>query len=297
MARTIATTASPSGRNRGVLMLAAVFGVLSAALVFAFLNSRDSGGDSLSGLDSAGGAESVVVVTRDVQVGEKITADMLTTRPLPAAALLAGRVGNADDVVGKVATSPLYAGEQVTTPKVTTYVGQNSLAWKVPEGMRAVSLMVPHEAWVAAGLVQPGDRVDILGITTLTTVDPLTGNERPDTVTGIIAQNVEVLAISQTLVKVIPNADAKTAGGTSGAATGGAAASGGNPLEAADTYEKSISITLALTPELAAKVALIDAMKDEQGQYRILPRQKGDSETIAGGTTWSLEDIFAPKKK
>ncbi len=297
MARTIASTASPSGRNRGVLMLAGVFGILSAALVFAFLNSRDSGGGSLSGLDSAGGAESVVVVTRDVQAGEKITADMLTTRPLPAAALLAGRVGNADDVLGKVATSPLYAGEQVTSPKVTTYVGQNSLAWKVPQGMRAVSLMVPHEAWVAAGLIQPGDRVDILGITTLTTVDPLTGNERPDTVTGIIAQNVEVLAISQTLVKVIPNTDAKNAGGSTGSTTGGAAATSGNPLKDADTYEKSISITLALTPELAAKVALIDAMKDEQGQYRILPRQKGDSEELTGGTTWSLEDIFAPKKK
>ncbi|MBI5949805.1 MAG: Flp pilus assembly protein CpaB [Chloroflexi bacterium] len=291
MARSIATTASPSGRNRGVLMLAAVFGILSAALVFAFLNSGDGSGGDLSGLDSAGGAESVVVVTRDIQAGEKITADMLTTRPLPAAALLVGRVGNADDVVGKVATSPLYAGEQVTTPKVTTYVGQNSLAWKVPEGMRAISLQVPHEAWVAAGLIQPGDRVDILGITTLTTVDPLTGVERPDTITGIIAQDVEVLAISQTLVKVIPNADVKTAGAA------GVAATTAKPGEDAATYEKAISITLALTPELAAKVALIDAMKDEQGQYRILPRQKGDSQKLAGGTTWSLEDIFAPKKK
>ena len=291
MARSIATTASPSGRNRGVLMLAALFGILSGGLVLAFLNSSDSGGGNVGGLDSAGGAESVVVVTRDVQAGEKITADMLTTRPLPAAALLAGHVGNTDDVVGKVATSPLYTGEQVTTPKVTTYEGQNSLAWKVPEGKRALSLMVPHEAWVAAGLVQPGDRVDILGITTLTAVDPLTGVERPDTITGIIAQDVEVLAVSQTLVKVIPNTDVKTAGAS------GAVAPTGKPGEDAATYEKAISITLALTPELAAKVALIDAMKDEQGQYRILPRQKGDSTQLSGGTTWSLEDIFAPKKK
>ena len=296
MARSMATTVSPTGRNRGVLMLAAVFGILSAALVFAFLNSRDSGGGSLSGLDSAGGAESVVVVTRDVQAGEKITADMLTTRPLPAAALLTGRVANAEDVVGKVATSPLYAGEQVTTPKVTTYVGQNSLAWKVPEGMRAISLQIPHEAWAAAGLVQPGDRVDVLGITTLMTVDPLTGTERPDIVTGIIAQDVEVLAVSQRLVKVIPNADTKSATSTPGGAAGSAAATG-DPLKDADTYETAISITLALTPELAAKVALIDAMKDEQGQYRIMPRQKGDSGTITGETTWSLEDVFAPKKK
>ncbi len=44
MNRTIASaTSSSSSRNRGVLLLAAVFGILSAMLMFAFLNSR--GGD------------------------------------------------------------------------------------------------------------------------------------------------------------------------------------------------------------------------------------------------------------
>ena len=42
MNRTIAA-ASSSSRNRGVLLLAAVFGILSAMLMFAFLNSK--GGD------------------------------------------------------------------------------------------------------------------------------------------------------------------------------------------------------------------------------------------------------------
>jgi hypothetical protein len=63
------------------------------------------------------------------------------------------------------------------------------------------------------------------------------------------------------------------------------------------TYEKAISITLALPPDLAAKVALVDAMKDDVGQYRILPRQKGDARPLSGTVTWSYDDIFPSKKK
>ncbi|MCC6381992.1 MAG: Flp pilus assembly protein CpaB [Dehalococcoidia bacterium] len=311
MARSIATATSGSSRNRGVLLLAALFAVLSAALMFAFLNSR-GGGESAAdkALNAGQGAQDVLVVTRDVPAGERITSDMVTTRSVPVAALLNGHLTDQKDVLGKVTTAPLYAGEQVTAPKVTTYAGQTTLAFKVPDGMRALGLQVPHEAWIVGGLVQPGDRVDVIGITTLSKIDPLTGQERPDVVGGIIAENVEVLAVSQTLVKVIPNLDmkAKVAEGATAEATAGADASatpGSGPLATGSgaskdsdaTFEKAISITLALPPDLAAKVAIIDALKDDVGQYRIVPRQRGDGVPITGALTWSLEDVFGAKKK
>lgn len=300
MARQIAAATSGSSRNRGVLMLAAVFGILSALLVFAFLSSRGGNTPVDTGLP-AGATESVVVVTRNVNVGEKVTSDMLGLRSYPTGALLPGYVLSKDmaSVVGKVATAPLFEGEQVIQAKVSTYAGQNTLAWKIPDGMRAVSLQVPHEAWIAAGLPQPGDRVDVLGITTLTRRDPVTGQDRPDVVATYIAQDVEVLAIAQSLVATVPNIDTKNA------ATGGAAVPGGVPAivptgkpgEAAPTYEKSISITLALPPDLAAKVALLDAMKHEVAQYRILPRQKGDTTPLTGVQSWTYDDVFTAKKK
>ncbi|MGE5595753.1 MAG: Flp pilus assembly protein CpaB [Hyphomicrobiales bacterium] len=304
MARSIATTAASSTRNRGVLMLALLFGILSAALMFAFLSSKDGGDDALDeDLGTGAGAETVVVVTRDVAAGERITSDMLTTKTIPAGALLPGRVTDISDVTNKVATAPLFAGEQVIAAKVTTYEGQNTLAFKVPEGMRALSLQVPHEAWIAAGLPQPGDRVDVMGLTTLMKTDPLTGEEKPDVVAGIIAQNVEVLAVSQTLVKTVPNTDLQKAQATGTPGAEGTAAadtvSSAPVVESdkdAETFEKSISITLALPPELAAKVAIIDAMDDTAGQYRLLPRQKGDDTPITGTQTWSLDEVFAPVK-
>ena len=295
MARTIAATTAGSTRNRGVLMLAALFGVLSAMLMFAFLSGRGGGGSSVnSALNESAGADSVVVVTRNIQVGDKITSDMLTMKSLPSAAILPGHAAKSEDLVGKVATAPMFTGEQVVDAKVTTFEGQNTLSYKVPEGMRAVALQVPHEGWITGGLPQPGDRVDFLAVVALTRTDPLTGQEKPDVVSGIIAQNVEVLAMSQKLVKTVPKVDGAAPTGTAGPL---AVASDAKPLDDGATYEKAISVTLALPPDLAAKVSLVDAMKKDVGQWRLLVRQKGDSSDISGATQWTYEDLFGGTKK
>ncbi len=296
MNRSIAAASSSSNRNRGVLLLAAVFGVLSALLMFAFLNSKGGDDGVQEALDSGAGAETVVVLTKNVNVGDKITSDMLGTKTIPAAGIVDGYFKDSDmsTLVGKVATAPMYSGEQVLAAKVTTYEGQDTATWKVPEGMRGLSLQVPHEAWIAAGLPQPGDRVDVLGITTLMKVDPLTGEEKPDVIAGFVAQDVLVLAIAQSVVRTIPkiDADAKTSGDGSSTGTGIEQSQAVSPDQEATTYEKSMSVTLALPPDLAAKVALLDAMKDETGQYRLLVRQKGDTAPVQGKQIYSYEDVF-----
>ncbi len=297
MNRTIAAASSSSSRNRGVLLLAAVFGVLSALLMFAFLNSKGGDDGVEQVLNSGAGAETVVVLTKNVNVGDKITSDMLGTKTVPAAGLVDGYFTDKDaqSLVGKVATAPMYTGEQVLAAKVTTYEGQDTVTWKVPEGMRGLSLQVPHEAWIAAGLPQPGDRIDVLGITTLMKVDPLTGEEKPDVIAGYIAQDVLVLAVAQSVVRTVPkiDADATTADSADGATgTGIQQSQAVSPNQDNSTYEKSISVTLALPPDLAAKVALIDAMKDDVGQYRLLVRQKGDVQPVEGKQVFSYEDLF-----
>lgn len=293
MARTITAVATNNSRNRGILLLALIFAILSGALMFAFLQSRGGGSDGIEN-SAVGPSETVVVVARDVAVGEQITADMLTTRALPGSALLEGRVVEPDLVIGKVATAPMFAGEQLLLPKVTTFDGEDTLSYKVPAGMRALSLEIPHEAWQAGGLAQPGDRIDVLGITTFMTVDPLTGAEKPDLLAGFIAENVAVLAVSQNLVRVVPNLDSGAAAGEDGDTTNGAGSTGSSaPLGGSDSYAEAISITLALTPEQAAKVAIIDAMDDKDGQYRILVRQKGADDSVVGDRSWSYEDLFA----
>ncbi len=307
MARPIATVAAGSNRNRAVLMLAIVFGILSFALMFAFLNSRGGGESSIDkALNAGAGAQTVLVATQNIEVGSEITDGMFTSKTIPAAGLVTGFIVNKDDIVGKVATAPIFEGEQFLTGKVTTFEGQTTLSFKIPAGLRALSVMVPHEAWIAAGLPQPGDRVDILAITSFEKLDPLTGETRPDIFSGIIAQDVEVLAVSQTVVKFVPKITTKAStdpsAPPSASVTPGAADTSGEtkPLDTGATFEKAISITLALTPEQAAKVALVDAMQDDVGQYRVLPRRKGESGPafeIQGSVVWSLDELFPTKKK
>jgi Flp pilus assembly protein CpaB len=227
-------------------------------------------------------------------------------KTVPSAALLPGFYPDADmsTIVGKVATAPMYTGEQVIEAKVTTYEGQDTATWKVPEGLRGLSLQVPHEAWIASGLPQPGDRVDVLGLATLVTTDPLTGEQVPDVVAYYVAQDIEILAVSQTVVRTVPKIDDETGtvagdetAATDGTETDPAATTTSSESRAVapgdgSTFEKAISITLALPPDLAAKVALIDAMEDDVAQYRVLLRQKGDTGPITGQDVFSWEDIF-----
>lgn len=275
-----------------MLLLAAVFGILSAILIFAFLKSSGDSSTKVNDAINAGaGAESVVVLTQTVNAGDKITSGMLTTKTVPVSALLEGHSTKAEDFVDKVAVQTMFAGEQVLTAKVTSFGGEAGLSYQVPEGMRALGLAVTHEAQIIGGLPQPGDRVDVVGITSLRKVDPLTGEEKLELISGIIAQNVQVLSVGQTLVKGIPNTD----GTTSTVASGGTAPPEGDAKEG-DTRETAISISLALTPEQSAKVAMIDALKDDEGQWRIIARRKGEDTAVTGQLTWTIDDIFTFKK-
>jgi Flp pilus assembly protein CpaB len=284
-----------------MLMLAIVLGIASFALMFAFLNSRDSGDEDVERALSGPGAEEVVVAVRDIPAGTEITAADLTVQSIPGSALLPGRFADLESLVGQVATSPIFTGEQVTASRLTTTAGASTIAFKVPDGMRAVSVMVPHESWIVGGLPQPGDRVDILAIATLVKVDPLTGEERPDLIGAYIAQDVEILAVAQTLVQsvtAVEPTDPSTA-----PQDGETPAAGETPASGVDTettkvqdtgqtFQSAVSITLALPPELAAKVAMVDAIDDSAAQYRVLIRQKGDGTPIEGTAAWSWEDIF-----
>jgi pilus assembly protein CpaB len=278
-----------------VLLLAAVFGILSAVLIFAFLKSNGgSSGEVNEAINAGAGAESVVVLATDVSAGTTITNAMLDTRTVPVSALLPGHSTKTEDFVGKVAIQSMFAGEQVISAKVTDFDSEPTLSYQVPAGMRALGITVPHESWIIGGLPQPGDRVDVVGITAFRSIDPLTGEERPELISGIIAQDVEVLALGQTLVRRIPASDGTSTIAASDGAAGGETAAGEENADG-DTREGVVSVTLALTPELAAKVALIDAMEDNEGQWRIIARRKGEDTPIEGTATWSLDDIFTFK--
>lgn len=262
--------------------MAVLAGVLAAALMLAYLNSQK--GSETTSVPAAEGSATVpvVVAKREIPFGTKITSDMLEVRELPAAAALVGAVTDPQQLVGKVTTAPMVPGEQFVPSKVSDYSGQDTLSYRVPDGRRAMAVQIPHEAWAAAGLVQPGDYVDILALVALTYTDE-SGNDHEYWSARVIAHNVPVLAVAQTLVPIIPKVD--QAGNVTGNPEGSYRPVGGKD------FHEAVSVTFGLTPEEAAMVAMIDAMPDNQAQFRILVRQTGDH-TPAPSASWDLLQVM-----
>ncbi|MCR4427582.1 MAG: Flp pilus assembly protein CpaB, partial [Firmicutes bacterium] len=86
------------------------------------------------------------------------------------------------------------------------------LAYAVPVGKRAVSVQVDDVSGVS-GMLRPGDRVDVLG-----TFDVPGGAGQPFSGTTIFLQNIEVLAVGQSLSDAAP-AEGGGAGGKYGTVT------------------------------------------------------------------------------
>jgi pilus assembly protein CpaB len=93
--------------------------------------------------------------TRAIAIGETITSDLVQTRVgNPTQNVMAATPA---EVVGKVATQAIPAGGLIERTMIDT---ATKLAIRVPVGMRAMSIDTTAEIAVA-GLVRPGDRVDV----------------------------------------------------------------------------------------------------------------------------------------
>lgn len=179
---------------------------LVAAATFGFLGIRELGRSAtprgvpgtgpVSGL--AAGASQVegavlAVATRDVKIGETITADMIRNASLdpsrvPGAATPA-------EVVGRVATRDIRANTPIPREALQQ---EGKLAIRVPVGMRAISIDTTAEIAVA-GLVRPGDRVDVQVVYPgEDAIGGARGNGRSRSTT--LLQMVPVLAVGEVVI-------------------------------------------------------------------------------------------------
>jgi len=225
--------------NRMPLILGLLLGVISAALIVVYLG-QGKGGGSGSGQVSGDGVPTVVA-SRDIAAGTKITRDMLTVRQLPADVVLQGAFQDPAGVVDKVTSVPIVSGEQVLASKVSDtgtdlseFGGDLPLSVTIPSGKRAFAVEV-SEVSAAGGLIKPGFYVDVIqsGVTV-----SATDSSQPVGTSCYLAQDVEVLAVSQEQVK----ATSESAGSAESIAGAGMAPT-------------AVSLTLAVTPQEAGALA------------------------------------------
>lgn len=182
----------------------------------------------------------VYAAARDIPIGTKIDANMLTTLKWPEHLVVDGfiRAGDgAQGVVGKVARASFRRDEPMNGSKLINPDDPSFLAGELPRGMRVVTIETDEIDGVA-GFIFPGDRVDILvthrvlksGVTEEELQeDDVNQQDLMEKATETLLYNLRVLAVDQR-------------------ATGGAD-QGGEILVPG-------SVSLEVTPEQAQKLKL-----------------------------------------
>ncbi len=134
----------------------------------------------------------VVVSLVDIPRGVKINESHLTVHDWPADMVPHGALSKIEDVVDMVPRSSLVKGEPVIDLKIADGIG-GLVSSLIPDGMRAFTIQTPTVASGVAGLVQPGDNVDIV-----LTVSRVAARDRSGGGTATtLLQNIEVLAVDQ----------------------------------------------------------------------------------------------------
>ena len=251
------------GNGRVGLFVAAGLAILTGLLVYAALSGNDSRPLVTTATE---GAETTVVTARQViPARTEITADMLQLTRVPATALLAGAFSDSTLVVGRIARIPIYPGEQLVQDKLASSRTDLGLSYIVPQGMRAMGVKV-DKVISPGGLVRPGDRVDVVAVVDVQYKDLTTEKQFTETRAFTIAQNIQVLAVEQSLENQVPPVLDATVAGTAE----------GTPVEQPEADPEGTVVTLSLTP-LGTQDILLAATK---GGIRLVVRAPGDNEIV-----------------
>jgi pilus assembly protein CpaB len=139
------------------------------------------------GQQSAENTTSVIVATRDLDLGAPLNASMFQVVPWPSGALPTGSFKEQKLLEGRVVRSPIFKGEPILEPKLAPEGTKGGLTSIIAGGKRAISVKV-NEIVGVAGFALPGSFVDIM-------VNTMDGKDKA--VSKIVLKRILVLAIAQ----------------------------------------------------------------------------------------------------
>jgi Flp pilus assembly protein CpaB len=173
--------------RRGTITVAALAGVAAVGVLLVFMsNYRNS--------VQSGAVDTRVLVagtTIDKGTSGDVVADAELFRPVTIAEdkAVEGAVTDPSQIVGKVATEPIYEGQQITEASFAS--GADPIAGKLEGTQRALTVPV-GEAEGNVGQVEVGSRVDILG-----GFDAQVSNGAARPVLDVLARDVLVLRVPE----------------------------------------------------------------------------------------------------
>lgn len=188
--------------KKKLLIAAVVVGALAAFLLFLFAQQINKEKEDL-----IGDQIEVIKAARQIPAGTTLAPEMVTKSLVPTKFLPPNPVYEKDLEIymGMPVSVNVQEGAMILTSDFAVAQVSNELSGKVPMTERALTVSVDEVSGVA-GLLTPGDRVDILGTFPVSDKDELVpeagGGEGVGYVTMSLLQNVTLLAVGQVLSEV-----------------------------------------------------------------------------------------------
>ena len=166
-----------------VLLLAICSGLIASATVMKYVREQTAQSQEETPMIP------VIVASEEIAAGTAILARQIKLAEREPETVPENAAKTESDVVDHVAKSTIYPGEFILANRVAEKGSPAGLPALIPENYRAITLRVDDTISVA-GFVRPGHHVDVL-----TTVD--LPDNRDDTISKVILQNVRVIATGQ----------------------------------------------------------------------------------------------------
>ncbi|HEY1393298.1 MAG TPA: Flp pilus assembly protein CpaB [Methylibium sp.] len=170
-------------RSRGLLMLLiAVLAGLAAVVVAARWMQQQAGQQGR-----------IAVANADIELGGRISPEMVRMVDWPQASVPVGAFNDSDKLVGRVVMVSMQRGEPLIEGRLAPIGTKGGLSAVVPEGKRAITVRVNDVVGVA-GFALPGTYVDVM---VSTQEDGAQNNNRDHTISKIVLERILVLAVAQ----------------------------------------------------------------------------------------------------
>ena len=157
----------------------------------------------------------VIAASRDLLVGTLLTANDITYVPLEADAVFSSHMRRDQTepsaVIGSVVRTALLAGMPLTSAALIRPGQEGFLAAALMPDHRAVTIVVNQET-SHAGLIAPGDRVDVI----FTMQVPSDGASQLNSFSRTILENLRVVAVGRRVESAVSEPESEENGGRNG---------------------------------------------------------------------------------
>lgn len=160
----------------------------------------------------------VLTASKDLSIGNLITVSDIMWSPLTNGAILSGHMlkgkTNPSNVIGAVVRRAVYKGTPLTWSSIVRPGEYGFLAAALKPEHRAVTIMV-NRATSQAGLIYPGDRVDVI----LTVKVQEADTNRTNSFTGTILEDIRVVAVNRQVESTVNQTKPSRSASRNGAGT------------------------------------------------------------------------------